>query len=443
MNTTDNMLLTRAFDVQCFLITRILILFINATSDTMRVGSLKLILITLFAALFSLGSNAQQKVVENVKKDINGLSLTAKNYQSALDKLKPAFTDDETKNKVETWLLAGKICFGYYDKSMIEKSIGSNIDKKAVGKMLITGYDYFQKALKLDSTKLTKKDGTPIVDKNGNVKYRTKYSRDIMKRILSHLVDFSAVGGDLLIANDCDGAYLAWDIYCKEAKSDFAIRSRKAEVDTIVGYYRYYQGLAATQNKKYENAAKQFENAIKLKYQHKDVYDNLISALLLLNDSVNVVEYAKEANALYGERDAKYARILINSYLNTKSYKEAADLLDKAIGRDSTNAEYVDLKGQLVERMYGVDQALPYYKQAVKLNPEFARAQFNLGNSIYKQAISAGDKDTRLSIKLYKESLPYLEKAYQLNPDDSDVKKILSRIYYVIGSKKLDEIEKK
>lgn len=118
-------------------------------------------------------------------------------------------------------------------------------------------------------------------------------------------------------------------------------------------------------------------------------------------------------------------------------------MLDKAIGRDSTNAEYVDLKGQLVERMYGVDQALPYYKQAVKLNPEFARAQFNLGNSIYKQAISAGDKDTRLSIKLYKESLPYLEKAYQLNPDDSDVKKILSRIYYVIGSKKFDEIEKK
>lgn len=407
----------------------------------MRVGSLKLLFIILFAMFFSNG-NAQQKVVEAVKKDINGLTLTAKNYQSALDKLKPALSDEDTKNKVETWLLAGKICFGYYDRSMIEKSIGSNIDKTAVGKMLITGYNYLQTALKLDSTKLTKKDGTPITDKNGNVKYRTKYFRDIMKRILSHLVDFSAVGGDLLIANDCDGAYQAWDIYCKEAKSDFAIRNHKAEVDSIVGYYRYYQGLAAAQNKKYENAAKQFENAIELKYQPKDVYDNLIGALLLLNDSVKVVEYAKEANGLYGEKDAKYTRILINSYLNTKSYKEAADLLDKAIGRDSTNAEYVDLKGQLFERMYGVDQALPYYKQAVKLNPEFARAQFNLGNSIYKQAILAGDKDTRMSIKLYKDSLPYLEKAYQLDQENTDVKKILSRIYYVIGSKKLDEIEK-
>ncbi len=408
----------------------------------MRLNSIRLSVMVFIISIVPF-CNAQQKVVEGVKKDINGLSLTAKGYKSALDKLKPALTNDETKDKVETWFLAGKICFGYYDKSMIERSIGSDIDKKAVGKMLLTGYEYFQKALNLDTVRLTKKDGTPITDKDGTQKFRTKYSKDIKKRILGHLVDFSAVGGDLLIANDCDGAYQAWDIYCKEAKSDFAIKSHKAEEDTIVGYYRYYQGLAAAQNKKYDNAVIQFVSAINLKYKHKNVYDNLINALLLTNDSVKVVDYCKEANAAYGEIDAKYARILINNYLNSKNYTEANDLLDKAIGRDSTNAEYVDLKGQLVERISGVDQAIAYYKKAVELNPEFARSQFNLGNSIYKQAIIVSDKDPKQGIKLYKQSLPYLEKAYKLAPDNSDVVKILSRIYYVIGSKKLDEIEKR
>lgn len=407
----------------------------------MHYGSCKLWVISILS-IISLMANGQQKVVEAVKKDINGLSLTTKSYKSALDKLKPALTDDETKSKVETWYLAGKICFGYYDKSMIDKSVGSSIDKKSVGKILISGYEYFQQALKLDSVKLTRKDGSPIIDKNGNIKYRTKYSREIKKNIINHLVDFSAVGGDLLIASDLDGAYQAWDIYCNEAKSDFAVRNKKAEVDTVVGYYRYYQGIAAYQNKKYSQASYQFENAYNLGFKSKDLYDNWIGSLIQSKDSDKVVVIANEANALFGDKDSKYTNILINSYLNQNNYKQASTLLDKAIGRDSVNVEYIDLKGQLVEKMHGVDQAIPYYKKAVDMNPNFARSLFNLGNSLYKQAID-NDKNNKEAIKLYKEALPYLEKAYKLDTNNTDAKKILSRIYYVLGSKKLDEIEKK
>ena len=387
-------------------------------------------------------ATAQSKVVEGVKKDLNGLAVTAKGYKSALDKLKPALANDETKGKAETWALAGKICFGYYDRSMVEKSIGSNIDKTAVGKMLISGYDYFTQALNLDSVKLTRKDGSVMTDRNGQPRVRTRYSAGIRKRVLEHLIDFSAVGGDLLMASDWDGAYRAWEIYCTEAQSDYAKRHRKQEPDSIVGYYRYYQGLAAFQGKKYADAAMQFERAHNLGYIKKDLYDSWIASALQLGDSAKVQKVAIEANEVYGASDPQYTRILINCYLNEKNYTAATSLLDNAIKRDSANAEYLDLKGQLVERLEDAGKALPYYRRAVALQPDFARALFNLGNCLYTQAVHISDRRSDAATALYRESLPYVEKAYKLDPKNTDARKVLSRLYYVLGSNKLDEIEK-
>lgn len=405
-------------------------------------------LLTAAAVLGSLaagslvGVKAQSKVVEGVKKDLNGLSLSAKGYKSALDKLKPALVNEETKVKAETWMLAGKICFGYYDRSMVEKSIGSDIDKKTVGKMLISGYDYFAQALKLDSVKQTRKDGSVITDRNGQPRVRTRYSAGIKKRVLEHLIDFSAVGGDLLMASDWDGAYRAWEIYCTEAQSDYANRHHKQEADSIVGYYRYYQGLAAFQGKKYADAAMQFERARGLGYVKKDLYDSWIASALQLADTAKVQQVALEANEAYGASDPQYTHILINCYLNEKNYTAATSLLDNAIKRDSANAECLDLKGQLVERLEGAGKAMPYYRRAVELQPDFARALFDLGNCLYMQAVRISDRRSEAATALYRESLPYVEKAYKLDPKNTDARKVLSRLYYVLGSNKLDEIEK-
>ena len=88
-----------------------------------------------------------------------------------------------------------------------------------------------------------------MTKRQGHSKVKTKFSQDIVNRIIDHLVDYSAVAGDFYMASDWDNAYRAWDIYCKLAKSDWAKKKKKAEPDSVVAYNRFFQGLAAYQGK--------------------------------------------------------------------------------------------------------------------------------------------------------------------------------------------------
>ena len=44
---------------------------------------------------------AQRRLLVEVKQDLNALTLTVDSYQNALNKLKPALTNDETKEDAE------------------------------------------------------------------------------------------------------------------------------------------------------------------------------------------------------------------------------------------------------------------------------------------------------------------------------------------------------
>lgn len=153
-----------------------------------------------------------------------------------------------------------------------------------------------------------------------------------------------------------------------------------------------------------------------------------------------MVSVAHEAHDMLGAKDPRYVRILINHYLKAKNYEEANLLLDEVIKSDSTVAEYYDLKGRLAETQEGIDAALPFYRKAVELKSDFGMALFDLGNALYNKAIINNDHRSKDALKLYDEALPYLEKAHQLMPHNDIVKKVLSRIYYVTGSKKIDEL---
>ena len=269
---------------------------------------------------------------------------------------------------------------------------------------------------------------------------KTKFSQDIATRIVERLVDYSAVAGDFYLAGDWASAYRAWDIYCDIAKSDWAKKRNKEEPDSIVGYNRFFQGLAAYQDKRYDDAVEQLAKARNLGYQKKALYDAWIDALIKQRDTIYLVSVAHEAHDRLGAKDPRYVRILINHYLKTKNYQEANDLLDEVIKSDSTVAEYYDLKGRLVDTQQGLDAAIPFYRKAVQLNPDYAMALFDLGNALYSKAIKDNDHRSPQARTLYDEALPYLEKAYKLMPRHEDLKKILSRIYYVTGSNKLDQL---
>lgn len=384
---------------------------------------------------------AQQRLVNEVKKEISAMTLTIDNYKSSLKKISKTLENDETKDKSEPWWIAGKIQYSIYDKMMNNKALGEKFNSTEAGLALIDGYDKFQVALSKDTVVVTDKKGNPKIDKKtGRPRVKTKFSQDIATRIVERLVDYSAVAGDFYLAGDWASAYRAWDIYCDIAKSDWAKKRNKEEPDSIVGYNRFFQGLAAYQDKRYDDAVEQLAKARNLGYQKKALYDAWIDALIKQRDTIYLVSVAHEAHDRLGAKDPRYVRILINHYLKTKNYQEANDLLDEVIKSDSTVAEYYDLKGRLVDTQQGLDAAIPFYRKAVQLNPNYAMALFDLGNALYSKAIKDNDHRSPQARTLYDEALPYLEKAYKLMPRHEDLKKILSRIYYVTGSNKLDQL---
>ena len=65
-------------------------------------------MILLAATALTFSASAQHMLVAQAKKDISGLTMTVDSYNKAFNRLKPALTNDETRNKAETWALAAR-----------------------------------------------------------------------------------------------------------------------------------------------------------------------------------------------------------------------------------------------------------------------------------------------------------------------------------------------
>lgn len=412
----------------------------------------RLVIIFLFI-LPLVGLQAQKRTVDEVKRMIGDQTASIKTFKSAVARIKPALTHDRSKDKAETWWIAGRAQWGLYSKYRISKSIGDKIDEKEMGHALIAGFDYCVKALQLDSVRQYRRDGTPKIDpKNGEIKVKTKCSSEIHNKMLDFLVDFRTVGAELYRQYDWEGAFKSWNIYHRVATSKFAKRQRRAEPDSIIGLMSFYQGLAAVKLNNFTAAHSLFQQARNYGYVKKTVYDNDLLVLLKLNDTIKMVQVAREAFHIFGQSDVKYLRIMINDVINKKNYREAAVMLDQAMLKDSTNAEYFNLKGNIVELQSNVLEARPYYVRAVELNPNLAQAQFDLGRCYYMEALKYLKDNSRESGKalalavapVLQRAVPHLEKAFELNPGNVDAKNILRDIYYKLGDgAKLDQLDRK
>lgn len=401
----------------------------------------------LIIGVLAIAASAQQRTVSEVKKSIEGMNLSIENIKSAMNRLKPAFTNDETKELAETWYVAGRVQYRLYDKYMSNRAIGKKVDAKAMGHALIEGYEHFNKALKLDTIIEKGKNGLPIIDrKTMRPKVKTKFSQDILRRINEHMNDYNKVGGELYNVKDWDGAYQAWEIFCQ-------LVSRSGTMpDSVLGQTRYFQAITRWQQNDNRNAADLFAQARALGYNKKEAFDYALVCLSALNDDMGIVRTAAEAYEAFGTADLQYIRILINNHINREEYAQANELIDKAIAVNDDDAELHNLKGLVIEQQDGIEAAFPHFKRSAELAPDNAQTLFNVGRYYYNQAATITDKNPNLSRKdfnkkvqpLYREAMPYFEHALQLDPDNEEVKNALRNIYYKLGEgKKLEALDRK
>ena len=407
------------------------------------------IIIVCFVLSFSMRVAGQQLAINEAKKAITGLTMTVDSYNKAFNKLKPALTNDETKDRAETWALASRIKVEQYDKYMDNRRVGKKIDVQAMGHTLIDAYDYSMQALKLDTVFTLDKKGQQVIDKKTKrPKYKIKFSKEVVDRLLQHHESYRMVGSELYNIKDWDGAYKAWDDYCEMAARTGDLRWLKP--DSMVAEVRYFQGITAWQRADTLDAVRLFNIARRTGYDHKEVYDYTLVCLNDMGDEIGVVRVAREAFRRFGTTDPQYVRILINDFVSREDYSGANDLLDKAIAANPDDDELQNLKGLVIENQQSIYEAFPYYQRCIELNDNNAQGLFNVGRYFYNKAMETRQNSTLYGKRLadlvnpiYREALPYLERSYVINPYNDDVRNALRDIYYKLGeADKLQALEK-
>ncbi|MBQ1737471.1 MAG: hypothetical protein II040_04460 [Muribaculaceae bacterium] len=368
----------------------------------------KTILLGAAAIMMAFSASAQMSLVKDLAK--KATSGNVMEMATVLDQIEPAFTNPESANDVLTWYTAGKAAFGIYDEMYKMKIMQQPVDDKMMNQALSAGFEFFQKALPLDSVVELDKAGAPKLNKDGSKKVKTKYSKEIISALTAHMGDIANAGNVYLQASDWENAAHAFGNYADIASSPFAIANGVAAADSTLSQVRFFQGYSQYQIKDYADAYENFTKARKLGYTDNNIVDFQTSSL---------------ANMVQG-------------MLDNNEYDKAYNFIDNALSADPNNGTLHDIKGFTVELKDGVDAALPFYRKATEVDPTYANGFFDVGRCLYLQAQKIIDENPNATnsqlipkIKpIYDDAIPFLKKASELNPDDTKAKNVLDDILY-------------
>ena len=386
----------------------------------------------IFAAF---AANAQQSVV----KDAERAMKSGQSAEEVAKVIAPALTNPETAQQAQTWYIPGKAAFTQYDDLLGKKAFGKLPEGGEVlmGNLLLNGYDYFTKALPLDS----------LPNEKGKVK--PKYSKEIHNTIAGHYTDYNNAAIAFWEAKDYGKAYDAWELFCTIPAS-FKVN---APADSTMGEIRYNQALAAWQNENYEAALNSFMKAKDLGYTKKNLYDYAIAVASQAKNDDAVYNLAKEAQALYGKEDPNYVGYMINRYLQNKEYDQAFSIIDEAIATDPNNAQYYVVKGILLSETEKKADAKDMFKKALGIDQYNSMALYQYGRALCEEAYALGEvaptspaesqKFFDEKIKpLFLEAADYLENAYNVDNNNTDALRYLENVYYNLQDEaKLQDVQ--
>ena len=167
-----------------------------------------------------------------------------------------------------------------------------------------------------------------------------------------------------------------------------------------------------------------------------------------IGDTVSALEVLKEAYEKYPDTINIIANVA-NTYIMLKQYDEGLAFMDNVIERNPEIGESYYWKGRILinmETVEAVDAAIEAYKKAGEIKPSLYYVWYDLGYIYYLQGADFFDRsneetDDGMRARLieagndkYQEAIPILEKSYELNEENREVKyetlDILQRIYY-------------
>jgi tetratricopeptide (TPR) repeat protein len=203
----------------------------------------------------------------------------------------------------------------------------------------------------------------------------------------------------------------------------------------------YYGGRAAFENKDYKEANRLFELAASYNYSDPFLFVFRKQSYFASGDTASGVQVIKDGFMKYPE-DQSIMIELINYYLLSNQSDEALRLISVAKTGDPSNMSLFFTEGFLYEKTGRYEEAEKAYKTCIEAKPDVYDYNYSLGVLYYNQAVKIYEDASRIADntefekvqqqgdEMLKKSIPYMEKASQINPTDRNSIDTLRTIFY-------------
>jgi tetratricopeptide (TPR) repeat protein len=348
---------------------------------------------------------------------------SAFNYQryGKLDLAKQAIDeasqDVKTSVDAKTWFYRGNI---YYDIAVSPDENYRKLDPDPFA----VAYQSYMKAKELD--------------------VKGEFAEDIQKYTIA--IGEGYYNNGVLFYND-----LKFKEAAQSFEKAFDVSQAVGRVDTTA---LINAAVSAGMGNENELAKKYYNRLIDMNVPKPDVYASLSEIYKAEGDTTLAVQIIAKGRELFPD-DFNLLIAETNIYLLTDEKEKAMIDLEKALQMDRTNPSIFFAVGTIYDQMGDIEKAASAYENAIALNPQYFEANYNLGALYVNQAAEILDKANDLPLDAVKEydiekakaddmlakSLPYLEKALELMPEDVNTMVSLKEIYTRLGMKeKLESI---
>ncbi len=229
-----------------------------------------------------------------------------------------------------------------------------------------------------------------------------------------------------------------------KALASFQMASTIQPTDTMA-----VLNIAAIYDEKQDmaNAKASYNKLLATGYKSPTVYTRLFQIAKQEKDEKAAAQVMQQALQAYPNNKAFMLEEL-NMYLSSGRGKEAIDKIQRAIAADPKNSNLYAVLGSVYDQNKQPELALDAYKKAVEADPNNFDAQFNLGVYNYNRAAELYTKASKMNLatyqksgkqlevqgkKYFQDSVPYFEKALQLQPDDRNTLTSLQKVYFRLG----------
>ena len=261
---------------------------------------------------------------------------------------------------------------------------------------------------------------------------------------LKRLMNYLSMSGNA----DQDAA--RWGNAAENYYNAYLVQEHPAFVDAKNASFLYFAGylwvLDGNVNKKqdsYKKAVEALNKALAAGFTDEkgDIYHFLYHAYNGQTDSAVREANMQRAKQLLMEGLSKFPSndniiaALIDIYTsgsNVGDPTELIDMIDAALKRDPKNRDMWFGRGKVFYNLKNYDESIVSFKKVIELEPTNAQATFFIGyfyigkGDAMSEEINKRDykssaewkADSEKVTAIYKEALPYLEKAHELNPKD-------------------------